>query len=149
MRGNQGHALGLLGTCSSALEIVRDTPGGEIGIQMRCSYLSQRKSTRLTLCLDRSHQLRDYSQSACTWKSFKKGHMLHKQMRGKIQQFWGSKLERGQVEVHQVCQRTLLQRGDASRGSSTESARVTLLQGGDAPTQGGGYRTPFAALCAS
>ena len=28
---------------------------------------------------------------------------------------------------------TLLQGGDASRGSSTESARATLLQGGDTP----------------
>ena len=31
---------------------------------------------------------------------------------------------------------TLLQRGDASRGSSTESARETLLQRGDAPMGG-------------
>ena len=35
LRGNQAHALGFLGTCLAALEIVRETSGGEIGIQMR------------------------------------------------------------------------------------------------------------------
>ena len=35
---------------------------------------------------------------------------------------------------------TLLQRGDASRGSSTESARATLLQRGDASTESAAER---------